>query len=150
MSEPRPFSDDFVVAALQERDKLLARLREAKEREDHFNVLATRARDEGTMYATSIRNIEETVGVSPQIAICELSEDLRGERLREVALEVLRDRAGDGDPIHYRAWFDALVSSGYRVLGKDPLATFLTHVSRIDHVERVGRRSGLYRLRAAA
>lgn len=42
------------------------------------------------------------------------------------------------------------MDAGYRVSGKDPLATFLTHVSRIDRVAPVGRRSGLYRLRLAA
>jgi hypothetical protein len=65
-------------------------------------------------------------------------------------LEVLRLQSASGDPIHYRAWFEALVESGYRVSGRDPLATFLTQVSRIDRVEKVGRRSGLYRLRVAA
>lgn len=71
-------------------------------------------------------------------------------RLREVALDVLRERFAGADPIHYRVWFDALVESGYRVSGRDPLASFLTQVSRIERVEKVGNRSGLYRLRVAA
>jgi hypothetical protein len=150
VASPKPLSEDFVAAAIAERDKLLARLEEARDREEHFNTLAAQVRAEAAALTASIRDIEETVGVSSQIAICEISEELRGERLREVALDVLRDRAGDGDPIHYRAWFEALIESGYRVVGKDPLATFLTQVSRIDHVEGVGRRSGLYRLRVAA
>jgi hypothetical protein len=143
-------STDFLNAARAERELLAARLAEAHERIEHFETLAREARDEAQSLESSIRAIEEVAGLAPQLAICELSEELRGERLREVALEVLRDRAGDGDPIHYRAWFDALVESGYRVIGKDPLATFLTHVSRIERVERVGRRSGLYRLRLTA
>jgi hypothetical protein len=84
------------------------------------------------------------------LAICNVSEELRGERLREVAVDVLRRLALSGDPIHYRAWFDALVEAGFRVSGRDPLASFLTQVTRIDQVESVGRRSGLYRLRIAA
>lgn len=150
MASPKPLSDDFVAAALTEREKLVVRLGEARERIEHFDALAADAREEAAALAASMRDIEETVGISSQIAMCEISEELRGERLRHVALEVLRDRAGDGDPIHYRAWFEALVESGYRVMGKDPLATFLTQVSRMDRVERVGRRSGLYRLRVAA
>ncbi len=82
--------------------------------------------------------------------MCELDTELRGEKLREVAIAVLREATTDGEPIHYRAWFDALVRAGYRVAGKDPLATFLTQVSRIDGVQPVGRRSGLYHLRLAA
>jgi hypothetical protein len=97
-----------------------------------------------------MRAIEEVAGLAPQMAICNISEELRGERLREVAVDVLRRLAKSGDPIHYRAWFDALVESGFRVSGRDPLATFLTQITRIDEVESVGRRSGLYRLRVAA
>jgi hypothetical protein len=63
---------------------------------------------------------------------------------------VLQRLTTSGDPVHYRAWFEALVESGYRISGRDPLATFLTQVTRIDRVQSVGRRSGLYRLRAAA
>ena len=150
MAKAESASTDFLNAARAERELLAARLAEAHERIEHFETLAREARDEAQSLASSIRAIEEVAGLAPQMAICELSEELRGERLREVALEVLRDRAGDGDPIHYRAWFEALVESGYRVIGKDPLATFLTHVSRIERVERVGRRSGLYRLRLTA
>ncbi len=145
-----PLSDEFVAAAAVERDALVTRLQDAEERAAHFEALAGRARDEATSFALSIRAIEEMVGLAPQIAMCEISEELRGERLREVALDVLREKFGRGDPIHYRAWFDALVESGYRVSGQDPLASFLTQVSRIERVERVGRRTGLYRLRAAA
>jgi hypothetical protein len=84
------------------------------------------------------------------MAICEISEELRGERLREVALEVLQRLSASGDPVHYRIWFDELVQMGFKVGGRDPLATFLTQVTRMNRVESVGRRSGLYRLRLAA
>jgi hypothetical protein len=143
-------STDFLNAAKAERDLLATRLAEAHERIQHFETLASEARDEAQSVAASIRAIEEVAGLAPQLAICEISEELRGERLREVALEVLQRLSTSGDPVHYRIWFEALVESGYRVTGKDPLATFLTQVSRIDRVERMGRRSGLYRLRVAA
>jgi hypothetical protein len=51
---------------------------------------------------------------------------------------------------HYKQWYKLVVGEGYRVGGKNPAATFLTRVARVETVERVGRRSGLYRLRAAA
>jgi hypothetical protein len=150
VSSSESLSASFVEAAVAEREKLGALLREAEERAAHFDALGSAARGEVASFAASIRAIEEMVGLSPQIALCELSEELRGERLREVALEVLRRQSSPGEPIHYRVWFEALAESGYRVSGKDPLATFLTQVSRIDRVEKVGRRSGLYRLRIAA
>ncbi len=150
MSSNDPLSSDFVAAAVAERENLLARLTDIRERIEHFEALASEAREEAASLSSSIRAIEEMVGLSPQIAMCEISEELRGERLREVALDVLRGQSSPGESIHYRAWFDALVESGYRVSGRDPLATFLTQVSRIERVEKVGRRSGLYRLRVAA
>jgi hypothetical protein len=143
-------STDFLEAAKAERDLLATRLAEAHERIEHFEALASDARDDAQSLASSIRAIEEVAGLAPQLAICEISEELRGERLREVALEVLQRLSASGDPVHYRIWFEALVDSGYRVSGRDPLATFLTHVTRIKRVEPVGRRSGLYRLRVAA
>src|SRR6266511_5941002 len=150
MARAESASTDFLNAAKAERQLLATRLAEAHERIDHFETLASEARDEAQSLAASIRAIEEVAGLAPQMAICEISEELRGERLREVALEVLQRLSTSGDPVHYRIWFEALVESGYRVIGKDPLATFLTQVSRIDRVERIGRRSGLYRLRVAA
>jgi hypothetical protein len=150
MDSPKPLSEDFVAAAEGERDKLGAQLEEAQERIKHFETLAAEAREQAESVARSLQDIEELLGISPQIAMCEIAEILRGERLREVALDVLRERARDGESMHYRAWFDALLEAGYRVTGKDPLATFLTQISRIDRVEPVGRRSGLYRLGLAA
>jgi hypothetical protein len=98
-------------------------------------------------WSDSIRAIEEVAGIAPQMAFSDICEELRGESLRKVALNVLCGLSAFGDPVHYRIWFEALVDSGYRVAGRDPLATFLTQVTRIDKVESVGRRSGLYRLR---
>jgi len=45
----------------------------------------------------------------------------------------------------YREWFDALVAAGYEVAGKDPLAVFLTQLSRSPVVRR-GTQSGVYEL----
>jgi hypothetical protein len=150
VASAEPISSDFLAAARAERDRLAAQLGETQERVEHFETLAEEARAEAASLAERIRAVEEVAGLAPQLAICEISEELRGERLREVAFEVLQRLSADGDPIHYRAWFEALVESGYRISGRDPLATFLTQITRIDRVQSVGRRSGLYRLRIAA
>jgi hypothetical protein len=150
MARATSVSSEFLEAARVERDLLATRLVEAQERAEHFETLAAEAREEAKSRADSIRAIEEVTGLAPQLAMCEISEELRGERLREVALEVLQRLSASGDPVHYRIWFEALVQAGFRVSGRDPLASFLTQITRIDNVERVGRRSGLYRLRVAA
>lgn len=150
MASPESLSNHFVAAATAERDALAVRLIDAEARIDHFESCAAEAREQADALVASIRAIEEVAGLAPQMALCDISEELRGERLREVALEVLGRLSSSGDPIHYRVWFQALLDSGYRVLGRDPLATFLTQVSRMERVEKIGRRSGLYRLRTAA
>jgi hypothetical protein len=51
-----------------------------------------------------------------------------------------------GDVVHYKQSFELVAADGYRIGGKNAAATFLTQVAPVDSVERVGRRSGLYRL----
>jgi hypothetical protein len=95
-----------------------------------------------------LREIEELMDLRPQLRLERLDRQIRGQRLQEVAVEVLRKRASDGRPVHYREWFSYLRAEGYEVGGRDPLATFLTQVSRAVGVERVGERRGLYRVAA--
>ena len=89
-------------------------------------------------------------GVSPQATIHDLGGALRGQRLREVAVDVLKKHAQPGDAMHYRDWYELVRGENVVVAGRDPLATFLAQVSRSDAVEAVGGRSGRYRLRLAA
>jgi hypothetical protein len=93
-----------------------------------------------------LSEIEELMDLRPQLRLERLDRQLRGRRLQEVAVEILRSRAADRRPVHYREWFAYLRAEGYEVAGRDPLATFLTQISRADGVERVGVRRGLYRI----
>jgi len=68
---------------------------------------------------------------------------LRGAHIREVAVRVLADAAARGAPVHYRDWFQLLTSRGFTPAGKDPLATFLTQISRSPLVQR-STSSGIY------
>ena len=74
---------------------------------------------------------------------------LRGPAIRRVAVEVLLAHPERPQALHYRAWFDALVTAGHEVAGKDPLAVFLTQLSRSPVVRR-GTQSGVYELDADA
>lgn len=65
-----------------------------------------------------------------------------GEALRDLIIEFARRRNG---PFHYRELFAEIEQAGHVVGGKDPLATFLTQVTRADGINRIGgTRSGLY------
>jgi hypothetical protein len=52
---------------------------------------------------------------------------------------------GAGDVLHYRAWFDLLTDAGHQVAGKDPLAVFLTQLSR-SPVVRKSTQAGVYEI----
>jgi hypothetical protein len=72
---------------------------------------------------------------------------LRGRRLVNEAVDLLK-ASGKPQPIHYSDWFRLLQDAGRVIGAKDPMATFLTSITRDDRVERVGNRTGMYQLRA--
>jgi hypothetical protein len=70
---------------------------------------------------------------------------LRGPAIREVAVEVVVEQPEYIEALHYRQWYELLVAAGYAVAGKDPLAVFLTQITR-SPVVRKGTESGVYEL----
>jgi hypothetical protein len=102
------------------------------------------AREEGLL-----RRMDEILGLAPQLALEAFDGELRGQRLREIAVQVLRERRGVGREIHYTDWFELVTAAGVRVGGKAPIATFLTQITKAPEVESVRPRSGLYRLKSA-
>jgi hypothetical protein len=74
---------------------------------------------------------------------------LRGARIRSVAVHLLAASEQGDRPIHYGEWFALLERAGYGVAGKDPIAAFLTQITRSPVVERAGA-PGLYRLNLRA
>jgi hypothetical protein len=74
---------------------------------------------------------------------------LRGPAIRRTAVEVLLRHPQRPEALHYRAWYEALREAGYAVAGKDPLAVFLTQLSRSPAV-RKSSQSGVYELDRSA
>lgn len=146
---PISLSPEFRATATAEREALLARYEECRARSEHHAALAADAAREAERYARTIRELGELLELEDQLSIVALSDQLRGERLRDVAAEVLWRHFSAGDVVHYKQWFELVVADGHRIGGKNPAATFLTQVARVNSVERVGRRSGLYKLVAA-
>jgi hypothetical protein len=62
-----------------------------------------------------------------------------------VAVRLLAASEQARQPIHYSEWFAALGRAGFGVAGQDPLATFLTQISRSPVVEKTDG-PGVYRL----
>jgi hypothetical protein len=134
----------------RERASLIARVDDLSRRVALHRELLEQLEVELASEQRLLREVEELSDRSPQLRLERLDRQLRGRRLQELAVEVLRRRLGPGQAIHYREWFALLRAEGYEVAGRDPLNTFLTGVGRAENVERVGRRSGLYRLRTPA
>lgn len=74
---------------------------------------------------------------------------LRGPAIRQTAARVLLADPRNLRVIHYREWFALLEENGYTVAGKDPVAVFLTQLSRSPVVQR-GTQSGVYEVRLDA
>jgi hypothetical protein len=68
---------------------------------------------------------------------------LRGPDIREVAVKLLVDNGREA--MHYRQWYELLERAGHEIAGKDPVAVFLTQLSRSPAVRR-GTRAGIYEL----
>jgi hypothetical protein len=72
---------------------------------------------------------------------------LRGPAIRERAVEALLESGREA--LHYRRWFELVTGDGAMIAGKDPLAVFLTQITRSPVVRR-GPRAGVYELDRAA
>ncbi|HEV7884699.1 MAG TPA: hypothetical protein VGO81_14100 [Solirubrobacteraceae bacterium] len=70
---------------------------------------------------------------------------LRGPAIRRAAVEALLARPERPEALHYRDWYAALRDAGFEVAGKDPLAVFLTQISR-SPVIRKSTQPGVYEL----
>ena len=138
------FSGEFVQAARAEADALRLDAERLREQAANYLALAERATAEAMACERRVREVDELLGRAPQLRLD--LEPLRGQRLREVAVEVLARRRKIGDPIHYRDWFDLLLAEGWAVEGKDPLATFLTQATRSPVVLRQPEQPGVYRI----
>jgi uncharacterized protein YhaN len=70
---------------------------------------------------------------------------LRGADIRIAAVRVLAASEDPSRPIHYGDWYRLVADAGYGIVGRDPLASFLTQIGRSPLVNRAGA-PGLYAL----
>jgi hypothetical protein len=133
----------------EEYELLAARVADQRAQSDRLRGLAEQLEERTQRDEHLLEELAATLGVSAQLRIESLSPTLRGQRLQEVAVEILRTKWAPGRDIHYKQWFALVQEEGHRVGGKDPLGTFLSQVHRAPQVERTGPRTGRYRLAAA-
>jgi hypothetical protein len=140
-------STEFVRAAEQERRTLAQQVGGLREHAQELREQADEVDREAQRYERLLREVEDVLGIAVQMRLDLPQGELGGRRLREVAVDVLRQH-DLSEPVHYIEWYELVRAAGHRVSGKDPVATFLAQISRDPTVERVGRKSGRYRLRA--
>lgn len=136
-------------ALLAERQNLIARIQQEREQLEGLRAIVERLADRLAHDEQMLDEIDSVLGKAPQLRIEDVDVRLRGRRLEEVAISILEEERGREVEIHYTEWFELLRSRGLLVSGKEPLNTFLTQINRSATVERVGRRTGRYRVRAA-
>jgi hypothetical protein len=140
---------DPAQALIDECRDIATRVRAGRERADQLRALAEHSEAQAARDERLLAELESALGLADQLRLEDLDPRLGGQRLEQIAVELLRQERQFGEAIHYREWFGLVRRAGYEVTGKDPLATFLTQLRRSRTVEAVGARSGLYRLRAA-
>jgi len=143
-SEARSEADGQANTLLAEYRSMAVNVSEQRERAERLQDLADDARAQAEAQEAALRDLGELVGIDPQMRLEHLDARLGGQRLQEIAIQVLVDRDPPGTPIHYKDWYRLLREAGYVVGGKDPQATFLASVARSPRVRSIGRRSGLY------
>lgn len=142
-------SPEIAAVVAEEHAGLVARLRDRNTRIEQLRAILEVFEQQATRDEEQLREIEGLLGISAQLRIDDMNRRLRGQRLQEVAVEILNREVGTERPVHYREWYELVRAAGYGVGGKDPLATFLAQVARAPEVKSAGRRSGRYLLRAA-
>jgi hypothetical protein len=144
--EPASFSDEFARVARDEAASLAARAQEIRSRGERWSQRAGELLREADRLDQRVRELDEMLGRASQLRLDLQTRLLQGHRLREEAARILLDRRGLRSAIHYREWFDLLADEGMTVTGKNPIATFLTQITRSPVVVRVGERQGVYEL----
>ena len=143
-------SDPGLDALLDQRRRLWARVEADREQLEQLRSIVADVAERLAHDERILEEIDSVLGRNPQLRLEEADLRLRGRRLEEVAVQILAADRGAGAEIHYREWYELLRSRGHLVAGKEPLNTFLAQINRSEAVERVGRRSGRYRLRDSA
>lgn len=135
---------------LRQRRRLITRINQQQEEVETLESVLASLTDQLNRDEYLLGEVESALGCAPQLRLEEANLQLRGQRLERIAVEVLEEERGTDAEVHYKEWFELLRNRGYRIAGKQPINTFLAQIGRSPAVERVGRRTGRYRLAGVA
>jgi len=122
----------------RKRDRLAAQVAELDD--------AVRAAEERLALLSTLGQAPEPV-TATDTTVCEACGDsrrmLHGLAVREAAVRVLISHPRRIEALHYRDWYQLVRQAGYTVDGTNPLAVFLTQLTR-SPVVRKSTQSGVY------
>jgi hypothetical protein len=145
--DPNVYSEPFLDSAKSEADRLRVEAEQLRASATAHLAQADSLSAEALAAEQRARDLDELLGRAPQLRLDLDSDGLRGQRLRQLAVETLARRHGLGQPIHYRDWYRLVTEeAGQEVEAKDPLATFLVQVTRSPVVAKVEADPGVYLL----
>jgi hypothetical protein len=121
---------DAAMAAVDRRLEVLAELA------GPLDETTSETTTEATAEPTPVIRAAGTDAAGRDAGADETATVLRGPDIREAALRVLIAQPGPIEALHYRRWYELLLEAGFRVAGKDPLAVFLTQLSRSPLVRK--------------
>lgn len=135
-----------IEVLLEQMERLRRLIAEEREHAEAMEQVVVGIKAELERHEFQLRKIESVLGKTPQIELEHSDVLLRGQRIREVAIEVLAEEFDVEAEVHYTRWYELVTQRGHLIAGKDPVNTFLTEINRSPRVKRVGQRTGLYRL----
>lgn len=109
-----------------------------------IEVEASELHDRQRLLRLLVPEQAEAEGSAADSPVVRSPRALKGRALRRLAGRLLWESHA-GNEIHYREWFERVLTAGYAVGGKEPAAAFLTNVRDSPAVAR-GSRAGYYRL----
>ncbi len=139
-------SNGVIEVLLGQRKTLLNRIEEEREQLEQLRTIADDLEGQISFDERLLVEIESGLGNVPQLRLEDSNVRLRGRRLEEIAIQVLAEERGANAEVHYKEWFDLLRARGHRVAGKEPVNTFLAQINRSGAVERIGKRTGRYKI----
>ena len=115
-----PLADDPVLdpadALVDECRAMAERVRAGRRRAEQLRALAEHAEAQASRDEQILAELEAALGMAPQLRIEDLDRRLGGQRLEEIAIDLLRRDRQFGEAIHYREWF-ALIERDFTYAG---------------------------------
>lgn len=143
------------AAANSERRRIEREIEKVEKQEARFRREAERAHQKRAQLLEELTAISRfadegcSADDGPQLRVVSSHERdsnglvLKGAQIREFAVSLVVGSRHAEEGIHYKTWFDLVSAQGIHLSGKDPVATFLTQISRSPVVKK-SERPGVY------